>query len=466
LQELEYALMDGAQSVNPYLVGNFAPVEDEVSIDLTTSGGFPSDLRGVFYRNGPNPQFEPRGDYHWFSGDGMVHAFFVQDGRVRYRNRFVRTPKWALEHAAGRALFGGFDPRASDPSVAGADGGVANTNILWHADRLLALEEGHPPTEMDPDTLETRGYANEYAGRVTAHPKIDPKTGEMVWFAYGVGAPLSPTVSYGVTDATGAVVRRDDFEAPFTSMVHDFLVTERHALFPILPLTGSLERAMAGGPVYAWEPERGSHIGVMARDAGVETLRWFETDPVYVFHPMNAWEEGDRIVADVMEYARPPLFPGLDGSPPTEARLVRWTFDLAGVTSAIKRAPLDDTPGEFPRFDERFAGLPYRHGWFAGNGGGPREIRFDSIAHIDHATGRRSLYRFPSGDAPGEPVFVPRSPGADEGDGWILAVVYRGAEDRSDFAVFDAQAIEAGPIGVARLPRRVPFGFHGNWRSL
>ncbi len=460
--------MDGAQPVNPYLSGNFSPVHHEVAMDLEVRGRLPRELNGVFYRNGPNPQFEPRGQYHWFSGDGMVHAFFLEDGRVRYRNRYVRTPKWRLEHAAGRALFGGFDPRAADPSAAGQDGGVANTNIVWHAGRLLALEEGHAPTAMDPETLETLGYVEGYRGNVTAHPKIDPKTGEMVWFAYGVGSPLSATVSYGVTDAGGSVVRRDDFKAPFSSMVHDFLVTERHALFPILPLTGSLPRAMAGGPAFAWQPDKGSHVEVMRREAGVETLRWFETDPCYVFHPMNAWEAGDRIIADVMAYERPPLFPGVDGSAPqrSDATLVRWTFDLAGASNAIVCEPLDDTPGEFPRFDERFSGLPYRHGWFAANSCGARDIRFDSIAHVDHASGKRSIFTFPAGDAPGEPVFAPRRDDADEGDGWLLALVYRGAEDRSDFAVFEAQDIAGGPVALAQLPGRVPFGFHGNWRGL
>ncbi len=117
----------------------------------------------------------------------------------------------------------------------------------------------------------------------------------MIWFGYSTGeAPLNARMSYGVTDAAGAVVRRDDFEAPYASMVHDFLVTDRHALFPILPLTGSLERAMTGGPAYAWEPQKGAFVGVMARDASVDTLRWFSTEACYVFHPMNAWEEGDR----------------------------------------------------------------------------------------------------------------------------------------------------------------------------
>jgi carotenoid cleavage dioxygenase len=462
--------MDGSQVINPYLAGNFAPVHSEDDFELEVTGEIPAGLAGAFYRNGPNPQFEPRDDYHWFAGDGMIHGFFVEDGKVRYRNRYVRTPKWEFEHDGGRALFGVFgNPMTSDPATFGKDSGVANTNIVWHAGRLYALEEGHKPFELDPLTLASKGYAEQYGGRVTAHPKIDPETGEMVWFGYSIGdMPFSRTVSYGVTDAAGVVTRRDDFEAPFSAMVHDFLVTRRHALFPILPLTGDLQRVMTGGPAYAWEPGKGSHVGVLRRDAPVDTMRWFTTDACYVFHPMNAWEEGDRIFADVMEYPEAPLFPTVDGQPTrnAHARLVRWTFDLAGDSDTIKREPLDDLTGEFPRFDERRAGLSYRHGWFAGRSrrDGP-SLRFDTLSHIDLTGGRRADYLFEAGDAPGEPVFVPRTADAAEGDGWVVAVVYRGKTDRSDFVVFDAQDMAKGPIGVASVPRRVPFGFHGNWRG-
>lgn len=146
--------MHGSPALNPYLSGNFAPVRSEDDFDLEIVGEFPADLAGTYYRNGPNPQFEPRGHYHWFTGDGMIHGFFVEAGKVSYRNRYVRTPKWQLEHAAGKALFGGFDPRVADPSVMGKDSGVANTNIVWHAGRLLALEEAHKPFELDPCSLD------------------------------------------------------------------------------------------------------------------------------------------------------------------------------------------------------------------------------------------------------------------------------------------------------------------------
>jgi carotenoid cleavage dioxygenase-like enzyme len=461
--------MNAPVRISPYLTGNFGPVSSEDDFaDLPVTGEIPKDLAGAFFRNGPNPQFAPRDEnYHWFAGDGMIHGFHVANGKVTYRNRYVRTPKWELEHAAGQSLFGTFgNPMTSDPSTMDKDSGTANTNIVWHGGRLLALEEGHQPFAMDPNTLASRGYI-DYAGaakRFTAHPKIDPETGELVFFGYSVGEGFfTNEVAYGVADKTGKTQRLDLFQAPFCSMIHDFLVTKNYVAFPVLPLTGDLERVMKGGPAFAWEPDKGSHVGVMRRDAGVDTIRWFTTDPAYVFHPMNMWDDGDKLYADVMQYENAPLFPNADGSPGKQAgaRLARWTFDLSGKTNTIKRDYIDDMFGEFPRLDERRAGLSYRHGYFAGNTLNETDVRFNTIAHIDHKTGKKEVFTFPAGDVPGEPVFVPR--GSEEGDGWLVTLVYRGAEDRSDFAVFDAQAVAKGPVGTAALPRRVPFGFHGNW---
>lgn len=144
---------------HPNLRGGFAPIQMECEVhDLVVVGDVPKDLNGSFYRNGPNPQFAPRGFYHWFAGDGMVHAFHIEDGRVSYKNRWARTQKWLLERDAGRALFNPFDPVQRDPSVAGLEtDGVANTNIIWHGGKLLALEEGHAPFELDPLSLESLG---------------------------------------------------------------------------------------------------------------------------------------------------------------------------------------------------------------------------------------------------------------------------------------------------------------------
>jgi carotenoid cleavage dioxygenase-like enzyme len=461
---------------SPWFTGNYAPISFEADApDLVVRGELPAGLNGTLYRNGPNPQFAPRdANYHWFIGDGMIHAFHIEDGRVAYRNRWVRTPKWQAEHAAHKALHGSWgNPMTSDPSVVAKDSGLANTNIVAHGGKLLALEEAHLPFALDPDSLAPAGY-QDFAGamtglRFTAHPKLDPETGEMVFFAYSVGGYFTKTMLYGVVDKAGKLVRLDRFEAPYCSMVHDFLVTRNHVLFPILPLTGSLERAMSGKPAYAWEPARGSYIGVMRRDAPIASMRWFQGDSCYVFHPMNAYEDGDKIIADVMQYGAAPLFPDPDGKPgnPADAvaRLTRWTFDLAANGDSFQRAQIDDLAGEFPRLDERFTGLSYRHGYFAASSGGGLAQGFDVLAHLDLKTGKRTNYHLPEGDAASEPVFVPRAADAPEGEGWLLATIYRGAEKRSDLAVFEAAALDKGPIALAELAHRVPHGFHGNWRA-
>ncbi|HEY5048982.1 MAG TPA: carotenoid oxygenase family protein [Rhizomicrobium sp.] len=463
--------MNALATANPYLAGNFAPLRSEDDYaDLPITGALPKELRGTLFRNGPNPQFEPRdANYHWFLGDGMLHAFRLEEGKVGYRNRYVRTPKWTAEHAAGHALFGSWgNPMTTDPGFIGKDSGAANTNVVWHADRLLALEEGHQPFAVDPRTLASSGYvalAGD-AGRFTAHPKLDPETGEMLFFGYGVGAmPLSAGMVFGVVGRDGRTTRLDRFDAPFASMVHDFMVTRGHVMFPVLPLTLSLARAMNGLPAVAWEPGQGSRVGVLARNASIDRLRWFSTDACYVFHVMNAWEEGNRIFADVMEYPNAPFFPTADGARglPSRATLKRWTFDLAAQSDTIKRESLDEMAGEFPRIDDRRAGLSYRHGWFAGHSRNEPDVKFDALARFDANTRRKEVYVLAKGDVTSEPVFVPRAPDAAEGDGWLLAVVYRGGENRSDLLVFDAMNLPAGPVATASLPRRVPFGFHGNW---
>lgn len=459
---------------HPNLRGNYAPLGMECDAhDLVIEGEMPRELAGAFYRNGPDPQYAPRGGYHWFGGDGMVHAFHIENGRVRYRNRWLRTPKWQLERDAGEALFSPFNPMAADPRAQGKDSTLANTNIVWHGGKLLALEEAHAPFAVDPETLDSLGdhtFDGRLVGPMTAHPKIDPESGEMLFFGYRAKGAFSRDMSYHVVDRNGALTRSEWFEAPFSAMVHDFITTRDHVLFPIFPLTGSLERAMKGTPAYAWEPELGTHIGIMPRDGTPADMRWFEGDPCYVFHPMNAWTNGHTIVADVMKFEAAPLFPNADGTPPdptkAQARLVRWTFDLAANTNRFSETALDDAVGEFPRLDERRTGLPYRYGTIAANlvrSKGDGGV-MNSVIRYDHQQGTRVCYSFGPGDGISEPVFVARNAQAHEGDGWLLTVVYRAEEHRSDLAVFDSTAVDKGPIAVARLPHRVPYGFHGNWK--
>jgi len=450
--------MTGNGSQNP--ADNFAPITMECDAPhLPVIGELPRELNGTLFRNGPNPQFAPPdpSQHHWFMGDGMVHAFTLSGGRASYRNRWVRTAKWQAENAAGRALVSDYT---------GEDEGVANTNVVHHAGRLLALEEGHLPIELDPATLATRGKQNfggALEGPFTAHPKIDPITGELVFFGYSVGGPLTTAMSFGTIGADGRVKRFEHFDAPYSSMVHDFIVTRRHVLFPILPLSGSMARAMAGSPPYAWEPELGGYVGLMLREQGVASLRWFRMESCYAFHVLNAWDEGECIVADVMQYNEPPLFPRADGAPSgdTQAHLVRWTLDPNAGTDAITRTRLDDMSGEFPRIDDRRTGLRHQFGTYAGRS--RTEAGLDSIVWLDLAAGRRSVFTLPPGDGISEPVFVPRSEAAVEGEGWLLGVAWRAQERRSDLIVLDTSDIAHGPIATVALAHRIPFGFHGNW---
>jgi len=457
-----------------FLAGNFAPVRTECDApDLVLHGDLPRELAGTLYRNGPNPLYAPRDRYHPFSGDGMLHAFRFENGRVSYRNRWVRTAKWRLEREAGEALFGTLgNPLTSDVRAAGTPFNVANTAVVWHGGRLLALEEGNPPFALDPETLESFGpwtFDGALRGPMTAHPKLDPDTGEMLFFGYGVDGFGSATMSFHVADAAGRLTVAERFEAPYAAMVHDFCVTRGHVVFPIFPATVDLGRALRGGSPIAWEPRLPTRLGVMRRSGTTAALRWLSAEPCYVFHPVNAFERDGTIVADMARYPALPGFAAADGSRPdpaqAEARLERWTFAADGSSDGVRRVPLDDLPMEFPRIDDRAAGLPYRHAFYAASrDASARDILFDTLVHLDVESGRRRTWSVPRGDFVSEPVFVARGPDAPEGRGWLLAVVYRGAEHRSDLVVLDATDVAAGPLATALLDVRVPQGFHGAWR--
>jgi len=376
----------------------------------------------------------------------------------------VQTPKFLLERAARRALFGSWgNPNSTDPSVLGKDSGVANTSIVIHAGKVFACEEAHLPFELDPQTIASRGYWDFSGalktGRFTAHPKIDPLTGEMVFFGYNIGGPFTNTIAYGFVDKTGKLTRMERFDAPYSSFAHDFLVTQNHLLFPILPLAGSLERARRGQSAYAWEPDKGSYVGIVRRDAPSSQIRWFRCDPCYVYHAMNAYEDGDKIIAHVCNIRCRHCFPN-----PARARWIppKPRRSSTAGHSRLLTAPTNSSARRSTIFRANFPALnPYRYGYFAARADTAQG--FDTLVTYDFKTGRRSTYGIPQGDAFSEPVFVPRGEHAGEGDGFLLATIYRATERRSDLAVFDAKTLADGPIALAELSHRVTLGFHGNW---
>ncbi|MEO8153632.1 MAG: carotenoid oxygenase family protein [Rhizobacter sp.] len=461
----------------PFLNGYFAPLHFEGDAShLPVTGSLPPELDGTLYRIGPNPQFAPRGRYDWFAGDGMLHELKLSDGQASYRNRYVRTPKWELEHAEGEGLSAGSlaPSPLDDPRLAQLHSTVANTNIVFHGGHLLALEEAHAPFELDPCSLNAKGYQNyggDLVGPMTAHPKIDPLSGEMIAFAYQTEGFGSLDLRLHIIDADGQLRRSEHFMAPMASMLHDFCPTARHIVFPVFPLTASMERAQAGRPAWAWEPELGTQVGIMPRDGTVADLRWFRGEACFVYHPLNAYDTADgKVVCDMVKYDVPPGYPMANGTPARGqqhgARLVRWTFDMSSSDDSFSEEALSDLQVEFPRIDERFTLLPHRHGYFVSGTANPQvgDVSDRSaIAHIDLQTGASALWRPQAGDFCSEPVFVPRSADAAEGDGWLLTVVFRGAEQRSDLVVLDAGDVASGPVAQVHLSHRVPAGFHGNW---
>ena len=293
----------------------------------------------------------------------------------------------------------------------------------------------------------------------------------MLCFAYNADGLISDQMAYFVIDRDGNLTRCETFTAPYASMVHDFMVTDEHILFPIMPLTGSMERAMTGAPVYAWEPDKGVHIGIMPRNGTPADMKWFEGDPSFMFHPMNAYTDGNKIVGEVCEFEEAPLFPLPDGTPgdPSKAvpRLTRWTFDLADNTNSYKTERLNDIACEFPRLDERFTGRKYRYGYMACDTNPEWKVGgFNGIARYDHETDKLEVYDVGDGCATNEPVFVPKSANSPEGEGFLLANIYDANRKATHLVILDAENVSAGPLAKAYLDHRVPFGFHGNWMPL
>lgn len=453
---------------HPYLTGPFEPVHDELVVDdLVVRGPLPPGLRGTFLRNGGNPAFAPIGRFHLFDGDGMVHALEIDEGRVRYRNRFVESAGLQAERRAGRALFGGLSEFVlPDPEVvaeAGVIKNTANTHVIRHAGRILALMEGAKPTELTPElaTVGEHDFDGALVGPMTAHPKLDPVSGELVFFGY---SPRPPYLRYHVADAAGRLVRSEAIELPGPVMMHDFAVTERNVVFFDLPAVFDVDSFISGGTSVSWQPERGARIGVMPRDGSGDDVRWIDVEPFYVFHFLNAFDHGDgSVVVDGCRADRLPTAFGdevLDS--PVQPSLHRWHIDPAG--GRVHDEGVDDRPVDFPRVSPLVETRPNRYGYTAHASTWDAEIaRFDGFVKYDLAEGGSEAHVFGHGVVSGEPVFAPDPDDDAEDGGWLLTYVEDLATRTSTVEIVDARDVTAGPVASVELPRRVPFGFHGSW---
>lgn len=427
-----------------WLKGNFAPIAKEnEQTNLLIEGAIPSDLNGRYLRTGPNPMSGPTD--HWFLGDGMVHGIELSGGSANwFKSKLVQTPM--LNMSPDTDFF--------TASMASLENGLGNTHVIKHAGKILALEELHFPMELTPE-LETVGAYN-YNGTLntgmTAHPKVCAKTGEMLFFSYGLAPPY---LTYHRVSAEGELVQTEVIEVGAATMAHDFNITENYVIFMDLPLLFDMEKITEGGIPLKWSNDYGARLGVMPRNGTNADVVWYEIDPCYVFHPLNAYEDSQKIVIDVCRfdhYLKP-------GAPIPPEQLTRWTIDREA--GKVEERKLMEIPVEFPRVPDKLVGQKHRFGYMA-----HMSEQFPAgvgIVKYDFETDQVTERTLPKGHYCGEPVFAPREGGVSEDDGYLLFYTYDQASDTSDFVVLDARDIERAPIARVKLGVRVPFGFHGSW---
>jgi carotenoid cleavage dioxygenase-like enzyme len=459
----------GTESRPAHMLGHLAPVPDEITaVDLPVTGALPPELSGRYLRNGPNP-LPGRKSPHWFTGSGMLHGVRIRGGRAEwYRNRWVRT-----RQLAGMPAFGPDGTR----DLAATH---ANTHIIEHAGRLLALCEGGLPYEVTPelDTVGPCDFDGRLTTAMTAHPKADPVTGELFFFGYSVTS--RPYVTYHRMSADGQLQSSVPIDVPGPTMMHDFAITANHVVWLDLPLTFHLDLVGKGMP-FQWDDDYGARLGVMRRD-GTGGVRWFDVEPCYVFHVGNAYERADgRIVLDVVRYSRTAwdsTWAEIGGSSDRDgtgglasaaaetgvSALHRWVLDPR--SGSVSEQPLDDFGVEFPTHDETRTGLDNRYLYTVGtdeDGSHTGRKGTGAIVKYDVESGDRRHHDLGPDLVAGEAVFVPAEGARREDDGWLLTVVTDRAGRGSDLLVLDASDVAGPPVAMVHLPRRVPAGFHGSW---
>jgi len=450
------------------------PMRFEADVfECEVEGDIPKELQGGYFRTGGDRQYPSLEEDIILNGDGLVSAFWFEDGHVSYRQRFVQTQRLKAERAARRRLYGHYRNKyTDDASVSNLPNrdNTGNTNAFAHHGQLFMLREDSRPYRVDPATLETLGegqWGNLKSTALTAHPKIDPQTGE--WWSYGVFAGGEPTTdaSLHVFDKTGKLAREQWFNTPYPGLSHDWGVTREHLVFPIMPLTADEARLREGGAYYQYDPDLPSKWGVMPRNGDpARDMRWFDIPGLVMGHVMNAYTEGDKVIVDT------PCSPGncfsffkdkhgnLPTMPETITQITRIVFDLSkSDQEAISLHPVAGALGDMPKIDDRFAMQKYRNGYFS-----LRDFPEMGVGQIDWETGDLKVHSL-QGAAAQEPLFVPRSADGAEGDGFILTVVDRMAERRADLLILDGHDVSRPPLATVKLPFASPMAFHGSWIS-
>ncbi|MEM7465847.1 MAG: carotenoid oxygenase family protein [Pseudomonadota bacterium] len=461
---------------HPYRNGAWTPnyVEYDAN-ELKVTGEIPRDLNGLYVRNTENPMHEAIGVYHPFDGDGMIHAMRFQDGKAFYRNRFVRTEGFLAELQEGRALWAGItaDPSLSEREGWGARGGMkdaSSTDVVIHNKKVLStFYQCGDAYRLDSTSLDTLGKESWVPGDgISAHPKVDLATGELLFFNYSKQAPY---MHYGVVSANGELKHFVPIPLPGPRLPHDMAFTKNYSIlcdFPLFWDPKLLEKNIHAARFYADTPSR---FAVIPRYGDSNEVRWFEADPTFVLHFTNAFEQDNEIILDGYFQQNPEPGP-LEGAPRKYARMMgyldlhsmqprfhRWRFNLK--TGAVTETDLDEKVLEFGTINQTFAGREARYSY--STTGEPGHFLLNGFVKHDLHKQSSDCFAAAAGEFVSEASFAPRTGAIEEDDGFLVSFTTNLREDISECIVMDARNLSAGPICRIQLPHRICSGTHAAW---
>ncbi|KAJ9678386.1 hypothetical protein PVL29_020535 [Vitis rotundifolia] len=445
-------------SVDPkhVLTGNFAPVDELPPIDcLVVEGELSQSLNGTYIRNGPNPLHQPRGPHHLFEGDGMLHSIRLSDGRATFCSRYVKTYKYALEDNVGFPIF---------PNILSGfhSFGLANTSLSLFSNRLFALGESdlpysiHLSEEGDIETIGRCDFDGKAFVNMTAHPKIDPETGET--FAFRCSS-IPPYITFFSIDKEGS--KQQDvpiFSMTNPTFVHDFSITKQYIVFSESQIEMNPLRLMMckGMPVSA-ELDKVPRIGVLPRYASTDSeIRWFEAPGFNAMHAVNAWEEGDEEIILVAPNAisTENLFHNIEK--------VHFSLEKVRINlrnGSVTRTTLSQKNLELGSINPSYVGKRNRYAYM---GIGEMIPKMSGVVKIDMDLECEVSRRpYGAGCFGGEPIFVAKDGASGEDEGYIVSYVHDENSGASRFVVMDANSQTLDVVAAVKLPRRVPYGFHG-----
>ncbi|KAF8086088.1 hypothetical protein N665_0635s0019 [Sinapis alba] len=496
LEALVVKLMHDTSLPLNYLSGNFAPLRDETPPvkDLPVHGFLHECLNGEFLRVGPNPKFDPVAGYLWFDGDGMIHGVRIKEGKATYASRYVKTSRLKQEEFFGAAklmkigdlkgIFGILMAnmqhlrtklKVLDDSYGN---GTANTSLVYHHGQLLALQETDKPyvikvlEDGDMQTLGMIDYDKRLTHSFTAHPKVDPVTGEMFTFGY---SHMPPYLIYRVISKDGIMQDPVPITISEPIMMHDFAITENYSIFMDLPMHfRPKEMVKEKKMLYSFDPTKKARFGVLPRYAKDDLMiKWFELPNCFIFHNANAWEEDEEVVLITCRLENP----NLDMVSGNEGKVLRsfsnelYEMRFNMKTGSASQKKLSASSVDFPRINESYTGKKNRYVYGIGTflDGISKVtgiIKFD--LHAEAETDKtmlqiggniKGIYKMGHGIYGSDPIYVPRET-TEEDDGYLIFFVHDENTGKSSVNVIEAKTMSSEPVAVVELPHRVPYGFH------